>query len=70
MAHPKSVTFNRRLQDGSTFRLGTAVRNDAGWRFIPNVAAHKSSRKAHPTMDKCVPRWVGYPDRCETVVNQ
>jgi len=62
------IRFNRRLPDGSTFRLGAAVQNEAGWRFIPNVAAHRSSRKAHATMERCIPRWVGYPDRCETEV--
>jgi len=62
------VHFNRRLPNGTTYRLGAAVQNDAGWRFISNVASHHSSRKAHVTMKKCIPRWVGYPDRCETEV--
>lgn len=59
--------FLRRLQDGSTYRLGTAVQyQDGSWRFISNVTSHKSSRKYHPTMKRCIPRWVGYPDRCES----
>ena len=59
--------FVRTLADGSTFHLGTAVQHDQGWRFIPNVASHKSSRKFHATMEKCLPRWVGYPDHCASV---
>lgn len=57
----------RKLSDGSTYQLGTAVQYKEGWRFISNVTSHKSSRKFHATMKKCVPPWVGYPDRCETV---
>jgi hypothetical protein len=45
-------------------RLGTAVECEGGWRFISNVASHKNSRKMHETMEQCLPRWVGYPDRC------
>jgi len=51
--------FTRRLKDGSTFILGHAVQSEAGWRFIPNVASNSPSRKAHPTMQKCIPRWLG-----------
>jgi hypothetical protein len=58
--------FVRRLNDGSTYHLGTAVQSNLGWRFIPNVSSHRSSRKFHPTMAKCLPRWVGYPDRCDS----
>jgi len=64
MAH--YFVFFRRLPDGSVYRLGTAVGTEAGWRFFPNVASRRSSRKAHPTMEKCLPRWVGYPDSCES----
>lgn len=62
----KTVRFNRRLNDGSLYLFGAAVEHPEGWRFIPNVASHKSSRKFHATMERCVPRWVGYPDHCET----
>ncbi len=58
--------FNRRLADGSTYKLGTAVRYRAGWRFLSNVASHKNSRKFHATMEKCLPRWLDYPDGCES----
>ena len=59
--------FERVLADGSTYHLGTAVEYDNGWRFISNVCSHKSSRKFHRTMKKCLPRWLGYPDRCQSV---
>lgn len=63
----KAFNFNRRLGDGSFYRLGTAVEYPDGWRFISNVAVHKNSRKFYRTMQKCLPRWLGYPDRCESV---
>jgi len=62
--------FIRRLAGNGgrdTYHLGTAVHTEQGWRFIPNVSGRKSSRKFHPTMEKCLPRWVGYPDRCESM---
>lgn len=59
--------FMRKLQDGSVYHLGTAVEFAGGWRFLSNVSSHKSSRKLHATMKKCLPRWVGYPDHCESV---
>ena len=58
--------FNRRLSDGSTYRLGVAVEYPDGWRFISNVASRRSGRKYHATMEKCLPRWLGHPDRCES----
>jgi hypothetical protein len=66
----KSVSFYRTLADRTTYRLGTAVDYPDGWRFISNVAAHKNSRKFHPTMEKCLPRWVGYPDHCESELKE
>ncbi len=62
----KSVRFYRHLHNGVRYLLGTACQNENGWRFISNVASHKNSRKSHPTMEKCIPRWVGYPDGCES----
>lgn len=62
----KSIRFNRRLADGSVYKLGTASQYAQGWRFIPNVASHKSSRKFHPTWEACLPRWIGYPNHCES----
>lgn len=61
-----AVKFMRDLPKGAAYRLGTAVNYGTGWRFISNVSSHRSSRKFHPTMEKCIPRWVGYPDRCRT----
>lgn len=62
-----SYRILRRLTDGSSYRLGVAVESKDGWRFISNVTSHKGSRKFHATMKKCLPRWVGYPGRCEIV---
>jgi hypothetical protein len=62
----KSVDFFRDLTDGSTYRLGTAVQSADGWRFIPNVTSHRSSRKFHATMKACLPRWLGYPNGCRS----
>lgn len=60
--------FLRDLPDGSTYHLGSAVQYADGWRFLSNVASHKDSRKSHATMEKCLPRWLGYPDRCKSEV--
>lgn len=61
-----TVHVNRRLASGGTYRLGTAAKNEAGWRFLPAVSGRKTSTKAHETWEECLPRWVGYPDGCET----
>lgn len=47
-------------------RIGTVAWVGNGYRFTPNVSGRKPSRKVHPTLDACLPRWVGYPNRCET----
>ncbi len=62
----KFVRFYRRPLKGTRYRIGTAYQNENGWRFIPSDAVHRCSRKSHPTMEKCIPRWVGYPDGCES----
>jgi hypothetical protein len=46
--------------------LGTVRWMVNGYRFFPNTSSRKPSRKSHPTFESCLPRWVGYPDRCET----
>jgi len=63
-----SVRFIRRLPGGSVYILGTATQLNevSGWRFIANVAGRDGSRKAHPTLEKCIPRWANYPDGCES----
>jgi hypothetical protein len=58
--------FIRKLNDGSRYILGHATQNENGWRFIPNVFGKSPSRKSHPTMRRCLPHWVGYPDHCES----
>lgn len=63
-----NYSFFRDLPGGERYRLGTAVQYKDGWRFVSNVTSHKSSRKMHATMEKCLPRWVGYPDRCSSEV--
>ena len=60
-----NFSFYRDLADGSAYRLGTAVQYADGWRFVSNTS-HKSSRKMHATMEKCLPRWLGYPDKCRS----
>lgn len=62
-----SYRFTRRLNDGATFILGHAVETSNGWRFLPNVSGRHPSRKAHSTMEECLPQWIGYPDHCESV---
>lgn len=47
-------------------RLGTVAWKGDGYRFTSNVASHGNSRKSHPTFEACMPRWVRYPDGCET----
>ena len=60
-----TIVFERRfLGTGETVRLGAAKRHQNGWRFYPNNAARKPSRKDHPTLESCLPRWLNYPDGC------
>jgi len=66
-----SWAVERRLvtRDGKsscTWRIGSVRKTWEGFRFTSHVASHKSSRKAHPTFEACLPRWTGYPDKCET----
>jgi hypothetical protein len=56
----------RRLANGPVVRLGTVRWVGDGYRFTPNVSGRKPSRKVHPTLADSLPRWVGYPNRCET----
>jgi hypothetical protein len=70
VSDPKVIRVHRRLADGRvTFILGDAVRYyPDGWRFVPNVSGRSISRKYWATWEACLPRWVGYPDRCETEI--
>jgi len=63
-----NIKFTRTLADGTVFILGYAAESGAGWRFIPHRADRRPSRKAHDTWEQCIPRWVGYPDQCESEV--
>ena len=56
----------RRLADGTVGKLGSVRKARDGYRFNPSVFGYKASRKGHPTLEACLPKWVGYPDRCET----
>ena len=62
----KTVIFERRFPNGTVGRLGVAQYANNGWYFIPFVSSRRSSRKSHPTMEACIPRWVGYPNACES----
>jgi hypothetical protein len=64
----KWAVERRRFTDtgSETFRIGTVSWVGDGYRFTSNVASHGNSRKSHPTFEACLPRWVGYPDSCET----
>lgn len=66
----KSYVFLRRLANHATYRLGTAAEYPSGWKFISNVASLRGSRKFHPTMEECLPRWLGYPSRCESMTSE
>lgn len=63
------IRFQRRIPGtgGDVLPLGTAVEKADGWWFVPfNQNTHGPSRKAHVSWEKCLPRWVGYPDYCES----
>ncbi len=62
----RRIQFNRRLLSGQNFVLGTAREDNFGWRFTPSVSGRSPSRKSHSTLEKCLPRWLGYPDQCES----
>jgi hypothetical protein len=59
-----------RVRDGRRIGLvGNAVRKETGWRFIPLVSGHTTSRRAWPTWEACVPRWVGHVE-AEPVIKE
>jgi hypothetical protein len=59
--------FNRSEADSDRYLVGVATYfAGQGWRFNPRVSGRKPSRRFYLTWEECVPRWVGYPDRCET----
>ncbi len=59
---PKRITIYQDHQGTKGPIIGFCQERHDGWRFYPNVASHKNSRKAWPTWEKCIPRWTGHPD--------
>lgn len=45
------------VYDRAGFVVGALVRGHDGWRFIGRVSGRKTSRKAHVTALKAIPRW-------------
>jgi len=45
------------LVDANRNLIGVCSHGIDGWRFIPNNAARKPSRKGHSTPTKCIPNW-------------
>lgn len=67
----KRIDFIKRFTDGSTYRLGTAIEySDRTWKFMPNISGRAKSSRYHPTWERCLPRWIGYPDHCESTVRE
>lgn len=68
-----TFVFQRRPMGGKPYKLGEAIfYPTSGWRFVPEVRfllnGRRISRKFWPTMESCIPRWVGYPDGCESYI--
>ncbi len=57
------ITIYQDRQGGKGVTLGWCNECCDGWRFYPATCAHKPSRKAWPTWEKCIPRWTGHPNR-------
>lgn len=56
----------RTLGGGEVVRLGTVRWVGDGYRFVPSVPGRRPSRKSFGSLSDALPRWVGYPNRCET----
>lgn len=66
---PRVVRIYRTSGGTRAGLLGTAHRDPLwGWRFFPYAHNRRQSRRWHPTMEGCLPRWVGYPDSVEIEV--
>ena len=37
--------------------VGCCSHGRGGWRFIPHVSGRKTSRRAWPTAEACIPHW-------------
>ena len=42
---------------GTAVLVGCCSHGRQGWRFIPRVSGRKTSRRAWPTAETCIPRW-------------
>lgn len=62
----KKLRVFRRFANGEVLVLGTTVEYEQGWRFVPRVSGRSASRKYWPNWEKSLPKWVGYPNSCET----
>jgi hypothetical protein len=64
----RTLVVVRRLADGKPSLLGRANYHDGkGWKFMPNVSGRDPSRRFWPTWEACLPKWVGYPNHCESL---
>jgi hypothetical protein len=66
----RAIQFHRRFADGTISILGFARIGEGGrhWRFFPSVTGRAPSRKLYRTWEASLTRWVGYPDRCESMI--
>ena len=66
VSYVRRVVGDKRPVD-QLFCLGEAVfKLKEGWKFYPCVSGRAPSRKFHATLEACLPRWLGYPDACES----
>lgn len=45
--------------------IGHAIKTAAGWVFVPYLIGRPLGRIAE-SWEKCLPKWVCYPDGCES----
>ncbi len=58
----KRITLYQDRQGDKGLIIGFCQESHDGWRFFPTTCAHKPSRRAWPTWEKCIPRWVNHPN--------
>jgi len=73
----KIVAFYRRASGApkeARYLLGHACKCSitlgGWWRFVSLIKGRPSTRWAHRTMEDCLPKWLDYPDGCESEVVQ
>lgn len=64
----KKIKVSRNLNDGSRLCIGMVSLFNKGWKFNPYIFGRNRSTKFHETWEKAIPKWVGYPNSCETEV--